>query len=97
MNSAAPWRIRPIDAFSKCLRRYKADKSVLANYRRLVEGLARSDNPSSMGIPKKGKYSGCLGTHITKSVVLVYRIDYDARKIDLLGIGDHKTVYGRDG
>ena len=50
-----------------------------------------------MGIPKKGGYGGCLGAHIAKSVVVVYRIDYPARRIDLLGMGDHKTVYGCDG
>lgn len=50
-----------------------------------------------MGVPKRGKYRGCLGTHITKSVVIVYRIDYNARRIDLLKMGDHKIVYGKDG
>lgn len=50
-----------------------------------------------MGVPKRGKYSACRGAHITKSVVIVYRIDYDARRIDLLKIGDHKIVYGKGG
>lgn len=92
-----PWSVRLVGSFPKCLRRYKADKAVLDNYRQFIVSLARSDNPASMGVPKRGKYSGCLGTHIAKSVVIVYRIDYDARRIDLLKMGDHKIAYGKDG
>ena len=47
-----------------------------------------------MGIPKKGRYGGCLGAHITKSVVVVYRIDYAAHRIDMIKMGDHKASTG---
>lgn len=93
----APWRIQLSETFLKCLRRCKADKAVFRNCRRLIEDLSSSDNPASMGIPKKGRYGGCLGTHVTKSVVLVYTVDYVHHKIDLIKIGDHKMVYGSDG
>ena len=45
----------------------------------------------------KGKYAECFGTHITKSVVLICRIDYASHRTDLVGLGDHKAVYGSDG
>ena len=80
----------------KSLQHYRADKAVIKNYRRFVEDLERSNNPEDVGIRKKGKYRHCVGVHITKSVVLVYRIDQAARRIDLLSMGDHKMVYGRD-
>lgn len=93
----ATWNLQPSDRFCDSLWHYRADKAVINNWRHLSASMARSDNPASMGVPKKGRYGGCLGTSITKSVVLVYRIDYAARRIDLLDMGDHKRVYGRDG
>lgn len=92
-----PWNIRPSSKVERHLEHYKADKAVSANFARLVEDLATSSNPASIGVPKKGRHGGCLGTHITKSVVLVYSVDYKAHRIDLIWMGDHKTVNGRDG
>ena len=92
-----PWSVRLVGAFHKCLRRYKADKAVLSNYRQFIVSLARSDSPASMGVPKRGKYRGCLGAHITKSVVVAYRIDYDARRIDLLKTGTARLCTGKTG
>lgn len=89
--------VQPIKQVMDSLRYYKSDKAVFKNCRRFIESLENSDNPAAMGVPKKARHGGCFGTHITKSVVVVYRIDYPARRIDLLGMGDHKTVYGRDG
>ena len=91
-----PWNIQNDKSLYKSLLRYRADKAVFNNYRRVVQELIGSDNPSAMGIPKKGKHGGCMGTHITKSVVLLYRINYAAHRIDLLERGDHKMVYWRD-
>lgn len=91
------WTVQPIKQVMDSLRYYKSDKAVFKNYRRFIESLENSDNPAALGVPKKGRYDGCFGTHIAKPVVVVYRIDYPARRIDLLGMGDHKTVYGRDG
>ena len=93
----ALWRIQPSKEVDAALRYYKSDKAVSNNYDRLIKELESSSNPASIGIPKKGKHGGRLGTHVTKSVVLVYNIDYPAHRIDLIGMGDHKTVYGRDG
>ena len=91
------WKIRESRRVSNRLDRYRSDKVVINNYRRIVKDLTHSDNPASMGVPKKGKYGGCLGTHVTKSVVLVYSIDYVARRVDAVDLGNHKEVYGRDG
>ncbi len=92
-----PWTIQESRSIVKSLQYYKADKAVSNNYHRLVDELPHLDNPANMGIPKKGRYSGCIGAHITKSVVVVYRIDHAAHRIDLLKMGDHKMVYGSDG
>lgn len=92
-----PRKVRTSNIFDNYFRRYRADKAVYNNYRRVVEDLAHSNNPASMGIPKKGQLGGCLGTHITKSVVLVYSVDYATHMNELLKIGDHKTVYRKDG
>lgn len=58
--------------------------------------MTHSDNPASMGVPKKGKYGGCLGTHVTKSVVLACSIDYVARRVGAADLG-YREVYGRGG
>ena len=50
-----------------------------------------------MDAPKKEKYAGCFGTHTTKYAVLLCRIDCAPHRIDLVELGDHKTVYGSDG
>ena len=93
----APWSVQSDGSIDRALRRYKADKSVRNTYHRVVQDLVYSDDPSTMGVPKRGRHAGCFGTHITKSVVLLYRIDYTSHRIDLLELGDHKTVYGSDG
>ena len=92
----APWNVQNDESLSKSLRRYRADKAVFNNYRRVVQDLIQSDNPASIGVPKKGKHGGCMGTHITKYVVFLYRIDYALHRIDLLRPGGQKMVYGRD-
>ena len=93
----ALWKIHPSKQAKGRCRHYKAYKAVSGNYDRPIEVLERSSNPASLGIPKKGRHGGSLGTHITKSVVLVYRIDYPAHRIDLAWMGDHKEVYWHDG
>ena len=90
------WSIRESRLVSRRLKRYESDKAVINNYYSIVKTLVHSSNPSSGGVPKKGKYGGVLGTHVTKSVVFVYSIDYAARAIDAVNLGDHKEVYGRD-
>lgn len=89
--------VQPGHSIVKSPRRYRTAKAVIENYRRFVEELKRSGNPEGEGVRKKGRYRYCIGTRLTKSVVFVYRINHAAHKIDLLDMGDHKTVYGRDG
>lgn len=93
----APWGVQSDGSIDRALRRYKAGKSVRNACRRAVQDLAYSDDPPTMGVPKRGRHAGCFGTHITKSVVLLYRTGYTSHRIDLLELGDHKTVYGSDG
>ena len=96
-SSVPPWTVQLSNSTVKSIRHYRADKAVIENYRRFVEELKYSENPEAEGVRKKGRHRHCIGTHLTKSVVLVYRINHAAHRIDLLDMGDHKTVYGRDG
>ena len=95
-TALAPWNIQPSKRVEDSLRYYRADKAVIGNYARLTDGLENSDDPASIGVQKKGRHKGCLGAHVTKSAVLVYRIDYPEHRIDLMWMGDHKKVYRRD-
>lgn len=92
----ARWKVQSDDSIDKSLRRYKANRPVGDNYAQVVQSLADSDAPETVGVLKKGKYARCFGTHITKSVVLIYRVDYKRHRIDLIELGDHKMVYGKD-
>lgn len=96
-STTTPWKLQPSELVCSRRRHHRADKAVVKNYRKFVGDLGRSENPASMRVPKKGRYGGCLGAHITKSVVLVYRINYTTHSIDLVNMGDHKMVYGSDG
>ena len=49
-----------------------------------------------MGVPKKGKCGGRLGTHVAKSVVLACGIDYAARRVGAADLW-YREVYGRGG
>ena len=91
------WNIQESETVREQLEYYRADKAVTHSYLQFVKELARSGNPASMGSPKKGRHHGAFGRRITKSVRLVYRICYAARRIDLVNLGDHKRVYGRGG
>lgn len=91
------WNVQNDNSIDKSLRHYSADKAVTNNYYRIVHHMICSDDPATIGVPKKGKYAGCFGAHVTKSVVLIYRIDYASHRIDLLNLGDHKMVYGSGG
>lgn len=93
----APWNVQGDDSIDEGLRRCKADKAVRNACHRVVQDLIYSDYPAAMGVPKKGKCLGCFGTHVRKSAVLLCRVDYTARRIDLADMGDHKAVYGRGG
>ena len=62
-----------------------------------MRDLVYSDDPATMCVPKKkGKCAGCFGTHITKSVVVIYHINYALYRIYLVEMGGHKETYGRD-
>ena len=91
------WAVRPIRQVEDSLWHCRADKAVFKNCRRFIESLEDTDNPAATGIPKKGKHSGCFGTHIAKSVVAAYRIECQGHRIDLPGPGGRKTAYGRGG
>ena len=66
------------------------------NLIRVLGDLRDCNDPSIFGERKRQKYKHCYGVHLTKSVSLIYRIDYSSRTVYVLDIGDHKWLYGRD-
>ncbi|MDE2588805.1 type II toxin-antitoxin system RelE family toxin [Candidatus Nitrosotalea okcheonensis] len=91
------WQI-DFDSFSieKKLKKFKSDKMVITNFKRIVVELANSENPRKMGELKHGRYRYCYGIHVTKSHTLLYRIFEEKKIIQLVDLDDHKNLYGRD-
>lgn len=47
------------------------------------------------GIPKKGRFKGCLAYEIGRSYRLIYKVVNWQKIILLVVVGDHKSVYGK--
>ncbi len=58
--------------------------------------LAKSEYPTKVGIPKKGKYKGYFAYEINRSYRLIYKVINPQQIILLVVVGDHKSVYGKD-
>ena len=80
----------------KKIKKFKSDKTIIDNFKKIVVELANSDDPRSMGDLKHGRYRYCYGIHITKYYSLIYRIFEEKRVIQLIDLDDHKNLYGRD-
>ena len=89
------WEISDGYKLPKALKNPKGNAPVLHSYARLIEKMKSCDNPSVFGERKHGKYKHCYGAHLTRSVSVVYSIDYVAHTVLVLDIGDHKWLYGR--
>jgi mRNA-degrading endonuclease RelE of RelBE toxin-antitoxin system len=66
-------------------------------YREIVRQLASDEHPRRFGefVPTK-KHGKCWTTRLTKSCRLAYRVYEDIKTIQLVYVGDHKEVYGKD-
>lgn len=58
--------------------------------------LQAAPDPRRLGGRKFGRLEGVYGAKLSKSVRLLYVVDYDARQIKLLAIGNHEETYGSD-
>jgi len=92
-----PWNVQPFDdTIDKKLRKYRANKPLIKNYKKFIEELEIIDDPAEIGNRKHGKYKNCFGRHLTKSFSLIYTINYDENVVYLIDLDDHKNLYGRD-
>ena len=77
----------------------------MRGYERSIERCARPGcmqllssgaDPARLGDRKYGRYDVLYGYPLSGSIRVLDRVDYDARSIILIAIGDHKEVCGRD-
>ena len=85
------WDIVKSAKFDKLRTQYSRDKTI---YRKLQESLALLSQAQDPG--RLGRLKGVYALGISKSIRLLYIVDYDMHQIRLLVVGDHKVVYGRD-
>lgn len=91
------WSIVPVDdTINKKLKKYKANKQLIDNYRSFVKELETIEDPGIIGEIKCGQYKNCRGKHMTKSHSLIYYVDYAKQTVFLIDLDDHKNLYGRD-
>lgn len=94
----AKWKVlQGSDRVEKKIRGLQSDKVAANKLVTIVQELEECDDPAKLGRRKKGRHRFYYGLHLTKSVSLVYDIDYENSAIYLIDIGDHKALYGRDG
>ena len=91
-----PWRVMLNGKTLKALKNFRGNAPVKTGLVEFIEDAKVCDDPSRIGERKKGARRHCYGIHPTKSVSLIYSIDYTSRAVYILDIGDHKRLYGRD-
>jgi len=80
----------------KKIKKFKSDKAIIDNFKRMVIELTNAKDPRSIGEMKHGRYRYCYGIHLTKSHSLIYRIFEERKIIQIIDLDDHKNLYGRD-
>lgn len=96
MSMTAKWTFVESSSYGRCRRSYSRDHNVLKALDELLNTLQVAPDPRRLGDRKFGRLEGVYGAKLSKSVRLLYVVDYDARQIKLLAIGNHKETYGRD-
>lgn len=89
------WRIID-DAISKdlkILQSNKKAKSAFEEFIRCVDELEPGDDPTRFSMRKARLGKGIWGYELTRSLRLVYRIDFDEKLFILTGLGDHKAIW----
>lgn len=75
---------------------YRRDRVVTKTLRERLVSLRDAEHPEQLGDHKIGRLNGVYGIWLSKSVRLLFTVDYATRVILLLDIGNHKVVYGHD-
>jgi len=88
--------VQPSTKLLKKLKKFKSAKAIIEGYRRVLEELETSPDPTEIGERKHGLYANCYAIHITKSHSLVYMYLPKENTIVLIDLDDHKNLFGRD-
>ncbi len=94
-DAAHPWSIEDNAIFRKLYKKYVKVTNVADTVNSRIEDLRTASEPARLGDKKHAPYRNTYGINITKSVRLLYTINYKEHKILLVAIGDHKEVYRR--
>lgn len=89
------WEIKTDEKFDRQLRRLRTNKDVVSGYKKALTDLINSKDPRKLGKYKHGRLRYCLSYEITKSYRLLYLVNFELNQIQLVFIGDHKTVFGK--
>jgi len=92
LSDTVEWKINEPSDIRKTFR--KLGKSEKNQYRTAIRTLAESEDPKVHGNYKNNL--GCFTYNITKSFRITFDIDYENRIINIIKIGDHKQIYGKD-
>ncbi len=89
------WHIDEPEHVSKQFR--KLGSAEKKQYRETVRNLASEEHPNNFGefVPTK-KHGKCWVTRITNSYRLAYRVYQDTKIIQIVAVGDHKEIFGKD-
>jgi mRNA-degrading endonuclease RelE of RelBE toxin-antitoxin system len=90
------WKIQREEKFFKYLK--GLGDTVLQNLAATVNDLENAEDPRRLGIPPKQtkKHGICYVVHLTSSYMLAYRVYFQERIVQLVVVGDHKLVLGKD-
>lgn len=90
------WEILGNDKFRQGQKKYKHDIEVCKALAACVEALSTDEDPARLGDRKYGRYEGTYGYALSRSIRVLYKVDYGAHQVLLVALGNHKEVYGRD-
>ncbi len=92
------WTIQSADSsIDKSLKKYRSDKDLICSYRQAIINLGNSEDPTTLGERKHGRFKYCYSFKLTKSYRLLYRVFIEEKIIQLIALGDHKELFGHDG
>jgi mRNA-degrading endonuclease RelE of RelBE toxin-antitoxin system len=89
------WKIQISDKAYRQLKGYRHTPA-FEIFDKVIHELQMSDDPTSRGTFKSLGDIRCYSYHVTRSLRLLYSVDRQQNLIIILGVGDHKAVYGKD-
>lgn len=95
-RTADKWSVVEGTKFDKNRAQYVRDENINKRLQEQLELLPQAEDPGRLGDRKSGRLKGAYTIKLSKSIRLLYVVDYDEYQIRLLGVGDHKEIYGRD-